>query len=126
MRELQIGEKTVRVRATPLALLYYRQEFKSDLLGDMTKMKGVESDPSKFDAILLLQITWSMAKADAGPGSKFPGFEAWLNSLDGANIMDPGFFAVAMEEAADGFFRRGKQQKQGQRNQGYTKRNHRR
>lgn len=35
MRELTIGEKTIRVRATPLALLYYRQEFKADLVSDL-------------------------------------------------------------------------------------------
>jgi len=125
MRELQIGEKTVRVRATPLALLYYRQEFKSDLLGDMTKLKGMENDPSKFDTILLLQITWAMAKADAF-GQKFPSFEAWLNGLDGLDITDPGFFVAAMEEAADGFFRgRGKQQGQKQK-QKHAKRTNRR
>lgn len=38
MREILIGEKTVRVRATPLALLYYRQEFKSDLVSDLIKL----------------------------------------------------------------------------------------
>ena len=35
MKEIMIGEKTIRVRATPLALLYYRQEFKADLVSDL-------------------------------------------------------------------------------------------
>ena len=39
MREITISEKTIRVRATPLALLYYRQEFKTDLVGDLISMQ---------------------------------------------------------------------------------------
>jgi len=107
MKELNIGEQTVRVRATPLALLYYRQEFRSDLLGDLTKMEAIKTDPSKLDSVALLQLVWAMAKADAHP-EKFPSFEDWLSSLTGFDFSDPTLLSAAMEEAADGFFRRGK------------------
>ena len=40
MKEIKIGEKTIRVRATPLALLFYRKEFKADLLSDLIKMSA--------------------------------------------------------------------------------------
>lgn len=40
MREIKIGEKIVRVRATPLALLFYRREFKTDLLSDLIKLSA--------------------------------------------------------------------------------------
>ena len=33
MREIKLGDKEVKIRATPLALLFYKQEFKSDLIG---------------------------------------------------------------------------------------------
>ena len=46
MREITIGEKTIRVRATPLALLYYRQEFKTDLVGDLISMQEMASTPA--------------------------------------------------------------------------------
>ena len=107
MRELFIGEKAVRVRETPLALFYYRQEFKSDLIGDMTKMNKLKDSPEDFDSVVYLQLIWAMAKAD-GYGKSFPGFEAWLLSLDSINFSDPAFLLAAMEEAADGFLRRGK------------------
>jgi len=122
MKELNIGETKVRVRATPLALLFYKQEFKSDLLGDLTKMADLwkkpvqkpedqqrpeEIDLSKLDSVALLQLIWAMAKADAHP-EKFPSFEDWLSSLTGFDFSDPTLLSAAMEEAADGFFRRGK------------------
>ena len=51
MREISIGEKQIRLRATPLALLYYQQEFGSDLVGDLIKMQVIQEDPSRFDSV---------------------------------------------------------------------------
>lgn len=104
MREVRIGDKSVRVRATPLALLYYRQAFKSDLLGDLVKMASIEQDLSRLDTIILLQMVWAMAKADSY-GQPFPPFEEWIAGFDSVDLADPAFLAAAMEEAADGFFR---------------------
>lgn len=106
MREITIGEKTIRVRATPLALLYYRQEFKADLIGDLISMQAMASDPSKFDAIKLLQLIWAMAKAD--DAKNFPSFEAWLGGMDNFDFTDQDLLSGVMEEAADGFFRGGR------------------
>lgn len=107
MREITIGDKKVRVRATPLALLYYRQEFKRDLLGDFFKMSEAAKDPSKIDVVALLQVVWAMAKADSC-GKQFPGFEQWLAQLDEIDLSDNDFLAAALEEAADGFLGRNK------------------
>lgn len=119
MKELTIGDQTVRVRATPMALLFYKQEFKSDLLADLSKMVDVKSIDkeeeldvaealSRFDVVTVYQIIWAMAKADSyGSKGSFPSFVTWFAELDGASIYDEGILAVAMEEAADGFFRTG-------------------
>ena len=109
MRELTIGEKAVRVRATPLALLFYQQEFKSDLIGDMIKMQSWSEDQANFNSIACLQLIWAMAKADAY-GKPFPSFEGWLATLDSIDLSDTGFLVAALEEAADGFLRRAKRQ----------------
>ncbi len=106
MREITIGERTIRVRATPLALLFYRQAFNSDLVGDLAKMQGIEKDPSQFDSISVLQMTWAMARAEVGPGESFPDFPSWLNSLESLDFSEPAWIVAAMEEAADGFFRK--------------------
>src|SRR5690625_2499138 len=105
MRELQIGNQQVRVRATPLALLFYKQEFKADLLGDLVKFEAVASDISKIDTVVILQIIWAMAKADAGVTGKFPSFVAWVGELDSFDVSDKDLIRSAMDEVADGLFR---------------------
>lgn len=106
MKEINIGSQTLRVRATPPALLYYKQEFKGDLVGDLMKLSQFSSDPTKLDTVLLLQIVWAMAKADSF-GKGFPSFEKWLHTLESIDFSDPNFITDAMEEAANGFFRSG-------------------
>lgn len=106
MREITIGEKQIRVRATPLALLYYRQEFKADLIGDLISMQNMADDPSQFDAIKFLQLIWAMAKADNA--KDFPSLEIWLGTLDGFDFTDADVMTAVVEEATDGFFRGGR------------------
>lgn len=106
MRELKIGEQTVRVRATPLALLFYKQEFKSDLLGDLLKLEKIKDDPSQLDTVAILQLIWAMAKADAF-GKQFPSFVEWVGTLDSFDMSDQSILVGVMEEAANGFFRSG-------------------
>ena len=106
MREIQIGDKTIRVRATPLALLFYKQEFNADLIGDLISMQEMASDPSQFDALKFLQLIWAMAKADDAKG--FPSFEAWLGGFDSFDFADNDIMTAVVEEATDGFFRGGK------------------
>lgn len=136
MKTVKIGEKDINLRATPLGLFYYKQEFGTDLMGDLMKMcmglvgtgllelsdsindKG-EIDITKIDldkinpetialgldTVMFLKLIWTMAKTAEGPGKSFPGFEKWLDTLDGFNLMEPGFIGTVMTEAMDGFFR---------------------
>jgi len=106
MREINIGDKVVKVRATPLTLLYYKQAFGTDLVGDMIKMQVLEKEPSKIDSVVFLQMTWAMAKADNGPGKQFPGFENWVSELESFDMSDQTILQAVIEEAIDGFFRR--------------------
>jgi hypothetical protein len=106
MREITIGEKTIRVRATPLALLFYKQEFNTDLIGDLMSMQAMATDPSQFDSIKMLQLMWAMNKAD--DAKNFPSFEGWLGSLDGIDFADGDMMTAVIEEAEDGFFRGGR------------------
>mgnify|MGYP001120848229 CR=1 FL=1 len=103
MREITIDGKQVRVRATPLALLYYKQEFNADLLGDFMRLEAVERDPGQFDSITMMQIVWAMLRADKP--KKYPSFENWLETLENFDFSDEGLWKVVAEEAAEGFFR---------------------
>ena len=106
MREITIGEKIIRLRATPLALLFYKQEFNTDLIGDLISMQEMASDPSQFDALKFLQLIWAMNKADKPEG--FPSFEAWLSGMDSFDFADNDIMTAVVEEATDGFFRGGR------------------
>lgn len=109
MKELKIGGKQVRVRATALALLYYMQEFKSPLLVDFTKIQTVVNGVVQFDHVLCLQLIWAMAKAETYcTGQQFPSFEMWLNSFEHIDLSDTSFPVAALEEATAGFLGGGK------------------
>ena len=100
MKEIKIGEKTIGLNATPLALLFYNQEFNSDLLEDLSKM-----EKDGFSAVQLLKIVWAMAKAHKGVSSQFPDFYKWIASLDYFNFADDELISAIIEEAQNGFFR---------------------
>lgn len=108
MKEITIGEKQIRVRATPLALLFYKQEFKTDLIGDFIGMQGLQDNPSQFDSVIFLQVIWAMAKADKA--KEFPSFITWVSELERFDFTDTETLTAVMEEATDGFFRRGGKQ----------------
>ena len=105
MKEITISDKQVIIKATPLALLYYKQEFNSDLVGDMAKLQDIDKNPSQFNSVVLLQMIWAMAKAGAGPGNKFPPFVGWLTDMESIDFADNEMIIAVMDEAADGFFR---------------------
>lgn len=105
MREVEIDGKAVKIRANPLALLYYKQEFKSDLVGDMFKWQNVGNDPTRLDFILFLQLVWAMAKAGSNSSKDFPSFKGWLAGLESFDITDEELITEVITEAQDGFFR---------------------
>lgn len=123
MREITIGDKTLRLRGSALSLLHYQQEFGRDLLGDMVGMMtglagfqtfaGGEVDPakldlSKLDSVAILRLVWTLARTAAGVGGQFPSFTRWLEEHEDIDIFDPDLLAAAMEEATKIFFRRNK------------------
>jgi hypothetical protein len=59
-RDIKIGDKEIRVRATPLALLFYKQEFKSDFMGDMVKLEKMKDSMANIDTTLFIQMIWAM------------------------------------------------------------------
>lgn len=107
MVTVKIGNKEVGLKATPLALLFYKQEFESDLIGDLVSLSVISKDPSKIDTVLLLQLVWAMNKTYNGVGKSFPNFAKWLDSLDSIDFADEQFMLEILEEAERGFFRGG-------------------
>jgi hypothetical protein len=108
MRTVKIGNKELGLRATPLALLYYKQAFDKDLIEDLVSFQNMaeieNGDFSGFDSVKILQICYAMNKAD-NFGKQFPDFEKWLSKLDSIDLADQEFMLAIIEEATDGFFR---------------------
>ena len=111
MRTVTIGDKQIALRANPLALLFYKQAFDSDLIADLLKLQSLQSlqdgDFSSLDMVSLFQIAYAMNKA-AKPTDVFPKFEEWLAQFETIGFDDPQWIVDVVEEAADGFFRSGK------------------
>lgn len=111
MRTAIIGGKEIQLRANPLALLFYKQAFDSDLIADLLKLQSLQSlqdgDFSSLDMVGLFQIAYAMNKA-AKPADVFPTFEEWLAQFETIGFDDPQWIIDVVEEAADGFFRSGK------------------
>jgi hypothetical protein len=111
MRTVTIGDKQIALRANPLALLFYKQAFDSDLIADLLKLQSLQSlqdgDFSSLDMVSLFQIAYAMNKA-AKPADVFPTFEEWLAQFETIGFDDPQWIIDVVEEAADGFFRSGK------------------
>ena len=121
MREVQVGDKTLRLRGSTLSLLHYQQEFGRDFLGDMVGMvagmagfqalANGEVDPSKLDfsrldSVAILRLVWTLARTAAGVGGQFPSFTRWLEEHEDIDIFDPDLLTAAVEEATKIFFRR--------------------
>jgi hypothetical protein len=136
MKTVKMGEKEIGLKASPLALLYYKQEFKTDLLGDLIKLAGnlaksggdliklaelaekssnevnindldLDAIAAELDTVAILKLVWAMNKTSEGPGKSFPNFEAWLDNLEVFDLTDQTFIGAVMQEAMNGFFRGG-------------------
>lgn len=124
MREVTIGDKTLRLRGSALSLLHYQQEFGRDLLGDlvgmMTGLSGIQGlsggeidasklDFSRLDSVAILRLVWTLARTAAGGMNvPFPSFVKWLEEHEDIDIFDVELLSSAMEEAKKIFFRRNK------------------
>lgn len=104
MRDIKIGDKTVRVAATPVTLFIYKKEFGTDLIGDLLGLQTLEHDPTTIDSVKFLQMTWAMAKTANMPNS-FPDFTTWLSEFEYVDFSDENMMTGIVEEAEKGFFR---------------------
>lgn len=104
MREIVIGENTIGVNASALALLFYKQEFKSDLIKDFTKFSaGLNEDNTNYDGLQILTFLWALNKAHKLP-EKQPSFEIWLQGIE-FDFSDEVAMQGVMAEIVNGYFR---------------------
>lgn len=106
-KEIKFGENIIQVRATALTLLFYRQEFKRDMLGDFLSMENLRKGAANYDGLLWLQLLWALNKTEVvseNLGKSFPSFQNWIGQLK--RIDFAGEFTEDLSDIiADGFFR---------------------
>lgn len=124
MRDIKIGDNTVRLRGSSLSLIYYQQAFNRDLVGDLAGMvssmvgldalKGAAINQSELigkinfaalDTVAFLRLIWVLARTAVGPTGQFPSFERWIEENEDIDIFDGDLLNAAIEEASKAFFR---------------------
>jgi len=122
MKELVSGDIKIKVRASNMALFYFEQEFKENLLSVAGKIifgtaDGMKSDDKEtvdkeeairsldsISVIGLLKVIWAMNKAENFYLKKdTKHFEEWLADCDEFNVFDCIMEAIGI--ISDGFFR---------------------
>lgn len=115
MKEIKIDGQVVGIRATPYTALLYKQEFKTTAVSDFLKFaKGLtnlkkfaqgEETGNLIDDVLLLQLVWAMAKADAqAKGNSIASFETWIQGLNSFDFFDDALLNAVFAEGQKGFF----------------------
>lgn len=127
MREIKSGDTIMRIRASSLAIFFYKQEFKTDILkaiGEICKdwlsnpklvsaAKTGEESISDFgmdlfdiipDGYTVMQITWALNKAqNVAENLQTPSFESWIAQYQDIAVLD--ILQDIIEESMQGFFR---------------------
>ena len=109
MKTIKLGDKELGLKATPIAMVYYEQEFGTDLIGDLGRIQKKadqlgEGDFADFEGLKVLKITWAMNKAN-NLGNKFPDFDTWVAKLEEFPFGNAELMFDIVGEAVDGFFR---------------------
>lgn len=114
-KTIRLGDNDIQVRATALTLLFYKQAFKRDLLGDLMTLQALEEDITQFDGLILLQFMYAMAKTEAvsdNLGKSYPTFEQWLSKLNRLDFSGEEI-AEMVEVITDAYFRGNEGERQG-------------
>jgi hypothetical protein len=86
-------------KASPLALLFYRQAFNAPIIQDW------DTWAEDKDTLKLYQILWALEKTalEGQQRAAFPDFETWIETLEPLPLTDAGFTVPLGEEVARGF-----------------------
>lgn len=92
------GEHDIEIRATVYTLEVYEQQFKRDLIVDLTPTSGTVPFTNAIRAL------WAMVKtADFKAGRDTLPYEEWLGTVDEVNYHE--IVGAVVSEAERGFFR---------------------
>lgn len=105
MREINTGDNPIKIHGSPLTLLFYRQEFDSDILAEIIELESLAKNPTKINTVALMQMTWAMGKTAAYGKSDWPDFMTWLARLEWFDFTNQDLIVALVEEAGKSLFR---------------------
>lgn len=125
-RTVELGGRTFDIKAGPLSIFYFHEEFGNSIMEDYARMTAVSPEAAsdkefyellaQYDWPATLRLTWAFEKtADLNPNA-FPPFDRWIGEFEYLNMGDHDFFIEVLGEATRGLFRaRDQVQKQEER-----------
>ena len=83
MRIIKIGDKEIGLKGSPLALLYYQQDFKKDLIADLMSLQGLteyrEGDYSALNSVMTPANLYVLNKAYNFGKNSLTLIDGWRN-----------------------------------------------
>jgi len=124
-RTVHLGGRTFTIKAGPLSLFYFHEEFGSSIMEDYARMFATSPEEAaeksfyellaQYDWPSALRLAWAFEKT-ASSDPDFPIWEAWIAAFDYIDMGDNEFIVQVGEEATRGLFRtRDQAQKQEER-----------
>lgn len=87
MKTITLGNKEITMVGSPMTPYFYKKIFNQSLSGDLIALQEMETDPSKFDDVNILQMIYAMEYTHKmGKGMK--DFEGWLAEFEYFDLSD--------------------------------------
>lgn len=103
---IKIGDKSIGVRASHLALIFYKQEFKRGLIADFTAaIVECEKQNALPDEMVMMQMAWAMHKAYTYP-APVETFNEWFMNIGDIDFSSQEMYQGLINEAVSGFFQK--------------------
>lgn len=102
MKTIQLGNKEITMVGSPMTPFFYKKIFNQSLSGDLIALQGMETDPSKFDDVNILQMIYAMEYTHK-MGKDIKDFEGWLAEFEYFDISS--VTTEVAEEARNATFR---------------------
>ena len=125
-RTVELGGREFTVKAGPLSIFYFHEEFGSSILEEYARMfasspeENAEKDLyevlAQYDWSAALRMTWAFEKTASSSPNEFPSWQSWIAAFEYIDMGDHEFMGQVGEEATRGLFRkRSETQEQEQR-----------
>lgn len=83
MRNIELGNREIKIHASPLTPYIYKKNFNQTFSSDLIELSQIQDDMTKLDDVNVLQMIWAMEKTD---NNRIDDFETWLSKLEKVDL----------------------------------------